>query len=272
LANAVGANRQEDVAVNMRMSAVWATAAGLALACPALGLAQAPAEPGRLGMTPGSGVSLPTTPPTNQQVADAVARQLRASGRLEGYAIDIGFADGVAELTGRVADEAQRDEAVRIARSVPGVELVRDCLTLADGAAVTPAQAVMPQPPQPPQPPVPPTPPGLMPRTEGTPPLAGGAPGEPAPIFQAHPAVPGLLNNPPPMPPYAWPTYAPYNNYSRVATPIIYPYQSWPFVGPMYPFPKIPLGWRSVKLTWEDGHWWYARVGSGHDWWRIRYW
>jgi hypothetical protein len=53
---------------------------------------------------------------------------------------------------------------------------------------------------------------------------------------------------------------------------MIYPYQSWPFIGPMYPFPKVPLGWRSIKLTWEDGHWWYARVGSGHDWWRIRYW
>jgi hypothetical protein len=40
----------------------------------------------------------------------------------------------------------------------------------------------------------------------------------------------------------------------------------------MYPFPKVPLGWRSVKLTWEDGNWWYARVACGHDWWRIRYW
>jgi hypothetical protein len=57
-----------------------------------------------------------------------------------------------------------------------------------------------------------------------------------------------------------------------VAYPQLYPYQSWPFIGPQYPFPKIPLGWRSVSLTWQDGHWWYGRLASGHDWWRIRYW
>ena len=78
--------------------------------------------------------------------------------------------------------------------------------------------------------------------------------------------------NHPPMPPYAWPTYAAYNNYSRVAYPQLYPYQSWPFIGPMYPFPKIPLGWRSIKLEWYDGYWWYGKTPTGHDWWRIRYW
>ena len=95
--------------------------------------------------------------------------------------------------------------------------------------------------------------------------------GEPMPIQQA--PVPGPYDlNQPPMPPYAWPTYAPYNNYSRVAYPTAYPYQSWPFIGPAYPFPQIPLGWRSVKLTYYDGHWWYGRRATGHDWWRIRYW
>ena len=78
--------------------------------------------------------------------------------------------------------------------------------------------------------------------------------------------------NPPRMPPYAWPTYAPYNNYSRVAYPLAYPYKSWPFIGPVYPFPKVPLGWRSVKLQWDDGYWWFSRVGCKHDWWKLRYW
>ena len=104
-----------------------------------------------------------------------------------------------------------------------------------------------------------------------------GAP-EPMPIFHAPPGAAlgaaGAAGHtpPPPMPPYAWPTYAPYNNFSRVATPNIYPYQSWPFIGPMYPFPKVPLGWRSIKLEWYDGHWWYGKTPTGHDWWRIRYW
>ena len=73
------------------------------------------------------------------------------------------------------------------------------------------------------------------------------------------------------MPPYAWPTYAPYNNYSRVAYPEQVPYEAWPFIGPMYPFPKVPLGWRSIQLTWRDGYWWYGKYATGHDWWRIRY-
>jgi hypothetical protein len=74
------------------------------------------------------------------------------------------------------------------------------------------------------------------------------------------------------MPPYAWPTYAAYNNYSRVGYPLAYPYKSWPFIGPLYPYPKVPLGWRAVKLEWDDGYWWYSKVGCKHDWWKLRYW
>ena len=77
---------------------------------------------------------------------------------------------------------------------------------------------------------------------------------------------------PPKMPPYAWPTYAPYNNYSRVAYPQAYPYEAFPFIGPLYPFPKVPLGWRSVKLEWDDGFWWYSKVACKYDWWRLRFW
>ena len=73
------------------------------------------------------------------------------------------------------------------------------------------------------------------------------------------------------MPPYAWPTYAPYNNYSRVGTPLAYPYNSFPFIGPVYPFPKVPLGWRSVRLEWDDGFWWFSKTASRWDWWKLRY-
>jgi hypothetical protein len=109
-------------------------------------------------------------------------------------------------------------------------------------------------------------------RIPGPAPSAGPAiMSEPVPIYQT--PTPGPYDlNPPRMPPYAWPTYAPYNNYSRVAYPLAYPYQSWPFIGPCYPFPKVPLGWRSVKLEWQDGHWWYSKTATHHDWWRLRYW
>ena len=77
---------------------------------------------------------------------------------------------------------------------------------------------------------------------------------------------------PPSKPPYAWPNYAPYNNFSRCAIPQAYPAQAFPFIGPVYPFPKVPLGWRSVKLEWDDGYWWFSRVGNKYNWWKIRYW
>jgi hypothetical protein len=99
---------------------------------------------------------------------------------------------------------------------------------------------------------------------------SGAPPVEPMPIFQAAPSPYDL--NPPKMPNYAWPTYAPYNNYSRVAYPTQYPYQSWPFIGPNYPFPKIPPNWRKVSLEWQDGYWWYGPHSNSHDWWRLRYW
>ena len=88
-----------------------------------------------------------------------------------------------------------------------------------------------------------------------------GGPGQIAPDLQA-----------PPLPPYAWPTYAPHNNLSRVAYPEAYPYNAFPFIGPYYPFPKVPLGWRKVTLEWEDGYWYLGRNSAPHDYWRVRFW
>jgi hypothetical protein len=100
---------------------------------------------------------------------------------------------------------------------------------------------------------------------------AAGGPVEPLPIYAApQPGPYDCLD--PKMPPYAWPTYAPYNNFSRVAYPLAYPYASWPFIGPFYPFPKVPPGWRSVRLDWEDGYWWFSKTACKHDWWHLRFW
>jgi hypothetical protein len=92
-------------------------------------------------------------------------------------------------------------------------------------------------------------------------PIPLGIPGQAAPDLQA-----------PNLPPYAWPTYAPYNNVSRVAYPQAYPYNAFPFIGPYYPFPKVPLGWRKVTLEWEDGHWYLGRNSAPHDYWRVKFW
>jgi hypothetical protein len=198
----------------------------------------------------------------NQQLANAIAHQLRQTGVLKNYQIDLTVRQGVVEIDGRVASLEQQAAVFNVIASVPGVERVVDRLTIHNGFTLAPAQHTL-QPNQFGDPPII----GPPPRPE-----AGPTPPEPTPIFQAAPPPMPNAYQAPKMPPYAWPTYAPYNNYSRVAYPTTYPYNSWPFIGPMYPFPKIPPGWRSVNLTWRDGFWWYGRNSTGHEWWTTRYW
>ena len=74
----------------------------------------------------------------------------------------------------------------------------------------------------------------------------GTAAGGPAPIRYDHAAMPG----------YAWPSYAAYPNYAAVTYPKQYSPTAWPYIGPFYPYPQVPLGWRKVSLEWDDGWWW----------------
>lgn len=246
-----------------------AMAVGLWMAHPVL--AQ---EPPRIQVEPSRTVEIRQEISGNQKVANAIADHLRQSGRLRHYKIDVDFQNGTAVLNGTVADQMQREQAIRLVQGVPGVERVSDRLLLVGSGPVSQVQAVAPQP-QPVPPPTPATPPSEtltpipMPTPRALPGTTNGIQ-EPAPVYQGNPSMYDL--NPPRMPPYAWPTYAPYNNNSRVAYPDLYPYNAWPFIGPCYPFPQIPLGWRQISLTWQDGYWWYARHSTSHDWWRLRYW
>ena len=60
----------------------------------------------------------------------------------------------------------------------------------------------------------------------------------------------------PHLPNYAWPSYAAYPNYAAVTYPKQYSPTVWPYIGPFYPYPQVPLGWRKVSLEWSDG-WWF---------------
>lgn len=60
----------------------------------------------------------------------------------------------------------------------------------------------------------------------------------------------------PQMPGYAWPSYAAYPNYAALSYPQQYSPTAWPYIGPFYPYPQVPLGWRKVTLEWDDG-WWF---------------
>jgi hypothetical protein len=284
LADAFGRpNRQEDAAVTVRSHTLLAAATGLWLTLPLPGQ-----EPARIDLKQGSPVLPAATMLSNQQLANNVAEILRQSGKFNDASIDVVVRKGTVELLGSVTDPDQRNEAVRLVGAIAGVQEVKDLLVLA--SAIKQAQALESLP-------VSSAPPSLAPQPtangfSGAPPTVGGAvqggpmpspmpgmpapdgyPGSPPPVpgYQGPPPSPYDLN-PPKMPPYAWPTYAPYNNYSRVAYPTLYPYNAWPFVGPIYPFPKVPLGWRAVKLEWQDGYWWYSTHSNSFDWWRLRYW
>ena len=74
----------------------------------------------------------------------------------------------------------------------------------------------------------------------------GGAGGMPVPV----------RGNGPNMPNYAWPSYAASPNYAAVQYPTQYSPTAWPYIGPFYPYPQVPLGWRRVSLEWDDGWWW----------------
>jgi len=65
------------------------------------------------------------------------------------------------------------------------------------------------------------------------------------------------------MPGYAWPSYASYPNYAALTYPQQYSPTAWPYIGPFYPYPQVPLAWRKVSLEWDDG-WWFLDL-SAHN-------
>ena len=65
------------------------------------------------------------------------------------------------------------------------------------------------------------------------------------------------------MPGYAWPSYASYPNYGALSYPRQYSPTAWPYIGPFYPYPQVPLAWRKVSLEWDDG-WWFLDF-SAHN-------
>lgn len=67
----------------------------------------------------------------------------------------------------------------------------------------------------------------------------------------------------PSMPGYAWPSYASYPNYAALSYPQQYSPTAWPYIGPFYPYPQVPLAWRKVSLEWDDG-WWFLDF-SAHN-------
>jgi hypothetical protein len=193
-------------------------------------------------------------PSSNQMTANAVAGALRSSRGLAGHRIEVMAVDGVVTLSGTLSTPAQKSEALARAGRVAGVYGMVDQLQVSD-RSVRPAQYQ----------------PQLAlghrrrnydggdsmydggmatPVDSGSAMATGPMPEGPAGMTGAtQAAMPGYPN-------YAWPSYAPYPNFSAVGYPTAYPWQAWPNIGPFYPYPEVPLDWRAVTLRWDDGIWW----------------
>ena len=144
----------------------------------------------------------------NQSLADSVASRLRATNVADGANINISCQEGSVILIGSAKDAAQRAEILKAVQGVSGVVIIRNGIRLStDVVQVQDTGAAMP-----PVAPYPVAPQGGPPGSPIVEPVPLGVPGQYSPDMQA-----------PNLPPYAWPTYAPYNNISRVGYPTAYP-------------------------------------------------
>ncbi len=229
---------------------------------------------------------------TNQEAAQRIKEQLDKNGQLAaGEKIAVSYLNGTVWLNGHVGSQSQLDKCVAVVFATQEVtinQVIRDGLSI-DGAKsnsskakaiaansaanplrgsngdVNRAQAVpssfyaahsatpvamMQTVPNASAPA-----PANLPATDA----AGGVPGAPLPMYAPGAAMGGtapVRYDRACMPGYAWPSYAAYPNYAAVTYPKQYSPTAWPYIGPFYPYPQVPLGWRKVSLEWDDGWWW----------------
>lgn len=229
----------------------------------------------------------------NSAVAQSVAKSIKESGQLSNYRLGVKYQDGVAWLLGSVSCQEQCDKAVELAKQCEGVEQVICRLEVEGGAVAAPATetketlqvAKLEQPVSQAAAPIAPAAPVArrapqrvarggrpMPMSQQQAhairmashqratqagcyaPMGGGMGPQPSGYVPNGGAV-GVSYDNAHMPNYAWPSYAAYPNYSALTYPKQYSPTAWPYIGPFYPYPQVPLGWRKVSLEWDDGWW-----------------
>ncbi len=200
----------------------------------------------------------------DQQIVQTIVQRVQSRqqlGELSGLAVDLFCKDGVVKLTGDVTSSGDQFELLDIARRVSGVRQVVNAMQVAEPNVMRTASARTPQArPIPARPAVAglpmPIAPASMSRAQDVVYQDGGM-SAPAQLPTAAAGVPASAQyDAPQVPGYAWPTYAAHPNYAGVTYPGQYSASAWPYIGPFYPYPQVPLGWRKVALEWDDG-WWY---------------
>jgi osmotically-inducible protein OsmY len=211
------------------------------------------------------------------ELANEVARRLRKQkdlGRLKGFGVDVTVNDAVVWLSGHVANREQMQLVLDQARYVPGVKQVVNDLRIGTSnvAATSGAAVVAPSTYSPPamlnpgmgsggQMPLAFAP--ARPANYQIPPGSSYQPGTPMPMANPGVGIAPARFDHPMMPGYAWPSYASYPNYGAVTYPRQHSASAWPYIGPFYPYPQVPLGWRKVTLEWDDG-WWMLDFKNRH--------
>lgn len=195
------------------------------------------------------------TAPYNLAVARQIEETLKGVG-LVGYEIEIRFNAGTATLIGDVATMQQRQAAGSSVSQVPGVKVVNNQLRVGgpvsqtafnrQSAPVAGGQQQFAQPQQQSQQYAP----QMMPAGYSQPGMAMDPSMMPSPVGYA----PTSFNNPQ-LPGHAWPAYAQYPNSAAVTYPTQYSASAFPYIGPFYPYPQVPMGWREASLEWDDGYW-----------------
>jgi hypothetical protein len=236
----------------------------------------------------------PASAGEGDQAARLIAQNMKESGQLKDYRVGVKYQDGVAWLMGSVTSLEQKEIAEQIALETDGVEKVVNKLEVKRDAAPAPSNSknsvirtTSAQTPAPaPQRAAARRPGGNMPvpyaRTMQGPvqsagygeycgPGAGGpGMGGPMPMTPTAMGAGGgamgqtVSYDNPQMPGYAWPSYAAYPNYAALTYPQQYSPSAWPYIGPFYPYPQVPLGWRKVTLEWDDG-WWFLDFNDCKD-------
>ena len=204
-------------------------------------------------------------------------KQQKQEGLLVNFGIDVQVDQRTVWMSGYVKNSEQHTRALDVARYIPGVEKVVDDLKVwGQGTPLRPLSVAL-QAGMSSQPslgqrvlnyqevPVQYMPVQVLQGSNQTPMAFAPArrvnhtlmqPGQPVAMTgNAGVGIAPARFDHPQMPGYAWPSYAPSPNYGAVTYPKQYSPSAWPYIGPFYPYPQVPLGWRRVTLEWDDGWW-----------------
>ena len=198
----------------------------------------------------------------DQAIARHIIQRLKSAqdkGELKGFQVDLEVKDGTVWFRGSVATAAQEQLVLSTGQMAPGALKVVDGITVqSTNAAVATRQVNYQEPSAHAYP--------ASAHRRMAPAAVSQAPvpmsmashgrmAQPQPRMTGPAGMVGATSDHPQLPGYAWPSYAAHPNYGALSYPRQYSPTAWPYIGPFYPYPQVPLGWRKVTLEWDDGWW-----------------